>query len=458
VAFNFIPCDRDQSFLMPPSLRDWLPPDHLVWFVIDAVAQMELSAFRAKYRADGWGASAFAPDMMVALLLYAYCTGQRSSRKIEKLCETDVAFRIVTGNTKPDHATIARFRRNNLKELEGLFVQILRLCAEAGLVKVGVVALDGTKIAANAALAANRTHEGLEKEIAREVAKMLAEAESTDAEEDRRHGPRRGDEMPEELRTRDGRIARLRECKERLEREAAERAAEQQRKIDERAAKEAETGEKLRGRKPKEPDPEPPPEAKANVTDPETRIMKTADGYVQGINAQAAATEEQIIVAAEVTQDANDKRQMVPMMEKTAENLEAAGVEEKVGAALTDAGYYSAEAVAATSAAGVEVLCATTKDYKQRKALSDAPPPRGRIPDDLTPMERMDRKLVTKRGRALYRLRSQTIEPVFGQIKGVRGIDRFLLRGLDAASGEWKLACGTHNLLKLWRSGRAAWN
>jgi transposase len=323
VAYNFIPCDRDQSFLMPPSLRDWLPPDHLVWFVIDAVAQMDLSAFRGKYRADGWGASAFSPDMMVTLLLYAYCTGQRSSRKIETLCERDVAFRIVTGNTKPDHATIARFRRNNLKELEGLFVQILRLCAEAGLVKVGVVALDGTKVAGNAALSANRTHEGLEKEIAREAAKMLAEAESTDAEEDRRHGSKRGDEMPEELRTQKSRIERLRECKERLEREAAERAAEQQKKIDERAAKEAETGQMLRGRKPK---------------------------------------------------------------------------------------------------------------------------------------ERMDRKLLTKRARALYRLRSQTVEPVFGQIKNVRGIDRFLLRGLDGASGEWKLACGTHNLIKLWRSGRAKWN
>ena len=458
MAYNFIPCDRDQSFLMPPSLRDWLPDDHLAWFVLDAVAQMDLGAFRAKYRADGWGAAAFAPDMMVALLLYAYCTGQRSSRKIERLCETDVAFRVITGNRKPDHATIARFRRNNLKELEELFVQILRLCAEAGLVKVGVVAIDGTKIAANAALAANRTHEGLVKELEKEAAKMLAEAESTDAEEDRQHGSKRGDEMPEELRTQKSRLARLRECKERLEREAAERAAEQQRKIDERAAKEAEAGQKLRGRKPKEPDPEPPPKAKANVTDPESRIMKTRQGYVQGMNAQAATTKDQIIVAAEVTQEANDKRQMVPMVEKTAENLAAAGVEEKVGTALTDAGYYGEEAVKETTATGVDVLCATTKDWKQRKALRDAPPPRGRIPDNLTPMERMDRKLLTKRGRALYRLRSQTVEPVFGQIKGVRGIDRFLLRGIDGASGEWKLACGTHNLLKLWRSGRATWN
>jgi transposase len=458
VSYNFLPCDREQQYLMPPSLREWLPEDHLAWFILDAAGQMDLSAFEAKYRADGWGAAALPPSMMVPLLLYAYSTGVRSSRKIETRCETDVAFRVVAGNRKPDHATIARFRRNNLKELEGLFTQILRLCAEAGLVKVGVVALDGTKIAANAALAANRTHAGLVKEIEKEVGKMLAEAESVDAGEDRRYGKKRGDELPEDMRTQKTRLQRLRECKERLEREAEERAAEQQRKIDERAAKEAETGEKLRGRKPAEPDPRPDGDAKANVTDPESRIMKTRQGYVQGMNAQAAATREQIIVAAEVTQEANDKRQMVPMVEKAAENLDAAGVEEKVGTVLTDAGYYGEAAVEATTAKGVEVLSATTKDWKQRKALRDAPPPRGRPPADLTPMERMDRKLLTKRGRALYRLRSQTVEPVFGQIKAVRGIDRFLLRGLEGARGEWKLACGTHNLLKLWRSGRAAWN
>ena len=254
MAYNFIPVDREQSFLMPPSLRDWLPDDHLAWFVLDAVAQMDLSAFEAKYRADGWGAAAFPPSMMVPLLLYAYCTGQRSSRKIEKLCETDVAFRVVAGNRKPDHATIARFRRNNLKELEKLFAQILRLCAEAGLVKVGVVAVDGTKMKANAALAANRTHEAIEKEIGREVAKMLVEAEATDAEEDKRFGKKRGDELPEDMRVRKTRLERLRECTERRAREAEERAATQHKTIDdppaggERAAKEEATGKKLRGR------------------------------------------------------------------------------------------------------------------------------------------------------------------------------------------------------------------
>ena len=390
MARNFIPVDREQSYLVPPSLRDWLPEPHLAWFILDAVAQMDLSPFEAKYRADGWGAAAFPPSMMVPLLLYAYCMGVRSSppsmptkkvrtnvrRRIETLCETDVAFRVVAGNKKPDHATIARFRRNNLKELDGLFVEILRLCAEAGLVKVGAVAIDGTKIAANAALAANRTHEGLGKEIEREVAKMLAEAESVDADEDRRYGSKRGDELPEELRTRKSRIERLRECPEgsllrrsgpagkaRLEREAAGRAAEQERKIAERAAKELKTGEKLKGRKPKEPDPTPPPEAKANVTDPESRIMKTAKGYVQGLNAQAAVTADQIVVAAEVTQEANDTRQMVPMVEKTAENLSAVGIDRKVGAALADAGYWSeANVEALQERGGPEPFIATTKD------------------------------------------------------------------------------------------------
>jgi transposase len=459
VGPNFIPVDREQSYLMPPSLRDWLPEDHLAWFVLDAVAGMDLSAFEAKYRADGWGAAAFPPSMMVPLLLYAYSTGVRSSRKIEHACGTDVAFRVVAGNRKPDHATIARFRRNNLKELEGLFTQILRLCAEAGLVKVGVVAIDGTKIEANAALAANRTHEGLGKEIEREVAKMLAEAESVDAEEDARYGKKRGDELPEELRTQKSRIERLRECKARLEREAEERAAEQQRKIDERAVKERETGEKLRGRKPNEPDATVEPEAKANVTDPESRIMKTPAGYVQGYNAQAAVTEGQIVLAAEVTQEANDKKQLQPMIEKTAENIEAAGVDRKVGAALADAGYWSdANVEAVEGRGGPEPFVATTKDWKRRKALRERAPPRGRIPRGLSCRERMERKLATKRGRAAYKKRSQTVEPVFGQVKYARGIDRFLLRGLEGARAEWKLACGTHNLLKLWRSGRARWN
>ena len=435
-------------------MSDWLPEDHLAWFVLDACSQMDLSAFRAKYRADGWGAKAFSPDMMVSLLLYAYCMGERSSRKIERACETDVAFRVMAANTKPDHSTIARFRGKNLKQLEKLFTQILRLCAEAGLVKVGVVAIDGTKMEANAALAANKKYEGLEKEIEREVAKMLAEAESVDRAENKKYGKKRGDELPEDMRAQKTRIERLRECKERLEKDAQDRAAEQQKRIDERAAKEAATGVRLPGRKLKEPDPTPSKEARANPTDPESRILKNRKGYVQGYNAQAAVTEEQIIVAAEVTQEENDVGQLHSTITKTAENLKSAGVEEKVGTALADAGYWS-EANAEADDDGPDLLIATTKDRQQRKAARERPPPRGRIPTDISCRERMERKLMTKRGRATYKKRSQTVEPVFGQIKDARGCKRFNLRGVDGASGEWKLICGTHNLLKLWRSGRA---
>ncbi len=454
MAYNFIPCDRGQSFLMPPSISDWLPEDHLAWFVLDACSQMDLSAFRAKYRADGWGAKAFSPDMMVSLLLYAYCMGERSSRKIERACETDVAFRVMAANTRPDHSTIARFRSKNLKQLEKLFTQILRLCAEAGLVKVGVVTIDGTKMEANAALAANKKHEGLEKEIEREVAKMLSEAESVDCAENEKYGKKRGDELPEDMRVQKTRIERLRECKERLEKEAQDRAAEQQKKIDERAAKEAAMGVKLRGRKLKEPDPTPSKKARANPTDPESRILKTRKGYVQGFNAQAAVTEGQIILTAEVTQDENDVGQLHSTISKTAENLKSAGVEEEVGTALADAGYWS-EANAQAHDDGPDLLIATTKDWQQRKVARERPPPRGRIPKDISCRARMERKLMTKRGRATYKKRSQTVEPVFGQIKDARGCKRFNLRGLDGAAGEWKLICGTHNLLKLWRSGRA---
>lgn len=444
---NFIEVNRTQDYLLPPSLTEWLPEGHLAWFVLDAVDQMDLRPIYAKFREDGRGAAAFDPSMMVALLLYAYCLGERSSRRIERLCETDVAFRVITANHKPDHATIARFRRNHAKELEGLFVQILRLCREAGLVKMGVVALDGSKIKANAALDANRTHDGLEAEVSR----MLSEAENKDVEEDALYGDKRGDEVPKELRGKTSRLARLKECRARLEREAEEKAAAQAKKIAAREAEEAATGVKKRGRKPAPPDPTPEPEAKANVTDPESRIMKTRSGYVQGYNAQAAVTEEQIVVAAEVTQDANDVRQLAPMMTSIRETTLAAGIRDRADACLADAGYWSEENARPDGRVKTEFLIATMKDWKRRAALRELSPPVGRIPMTATLEERMERKLRTKRGRLLYRKRSQTVEPVFGQIKDARGIDRFLLRGRLGASLEWKLICGTHNLLKMWR-------
>jgi transposase len=338
MSYNFIECNREQPYLLPPSLRDWLPEGHLAWFVLDAIRSMDLWVFYGKYRIDGWGGSAYEPSMMVGLLLYAYCIGERSSRKIERLCEVDIAFRVITANNMPDHCTIARFRKDNKEALLELFGQVLRLCAEAGLVNVGVVSLDGTKVKGDASLAANRKLESIQEE----VKKMLEEAEAKDREEDDLFGPnRRGDELPEELRNQQSRLARLKECKERLEREQSEARTKQQGKIDEREAEEKVTGKKKRGRKPKRPEEAVDPEAKANVTDPDSRIMKTRAGFIQGYNAQVVVTEDQIILATEVTVEENDVHQLHPMLEKTRENLQAIGVEDKIKAVLGDAGYWS---------------------------------------------------------------------------------------------------------------------
>jgi transposase len=454
-GYNFIRPNRDQLFLLPPALQDWLPPDDLVYFLLDAVDQFDLTPFHAADRADGAGQAAFQPHMMVALLLYAYCQGVRSSRQIERLCQRDAAFRVVAGNLRPDHATVARFRQRPAAALKGPFTDILRLCKEAGLVKVGAVALDGTKMAAGAALEANRTYES----IRTEVETMLREAETKDVEEDRLYGPdQRGDELPEAVRDRGGRPERLRRCRERLEQEAAAAAAERAQELEERAAKEARTGQRLRGRKPKPVSEAPAAEAKANVTDPDSRIRKARRGYLQGSNAQAVATADPILVAADVTADENDVDPLHPMLAAAANELKAAGIEEAVKAALVDAGYCSEENLERADPEGPELFVATRKDWKQREQLRQAPPPRGRIPGDLSRRERMDRKLLTKRGRRLYRQRSQIIEPVFGQTKTCRGIDRFQRRGLANCQSEWKVICGAHNLLKLWRSGKARRN
>jgi transposase len=451
MAYNFLPCDRNQTYLLPLSLADWLPQDHLAWFVLDAVEQIDLKQFYKKYRSDGVGNSAFNPSIMVGLLIYSYCTGERSSRRIEKHCQTDVAYKVITANQLPDHSTISRFRKDNESHLKTLFLEILRLCADAGLVKLGKVSLDGTKIKADASLAANRTLKHLE----REIDKMLSEAAAKDAEEDKAFGPdKRGDEMPEELRNRDSRINRLKACKERLEHEKAQAHQAQQDKIDRRRAKEESTDKKPRGRKPKLPEDAGNKDAKANVTDPDSRIMKTRKGYVQGLNAQAVVTEQQVIVAEDVTQQENDKRQLHPMLEQTESNRKTVGIKEETGVALADAGYSSDDNFTKPPAGDVELLVATQKDYKQRKAIQEQPLPEGPIPDCLSPTELMERKLLTERGRQLYKLRGQTVEPVFGQIKDVRGFDRFMRRGIEACRSEWSLICATHNLLKLWRSGK----
>ena len=454
MGYNFLPCEREQLYLLPPALQDWLPEGDLTWFLLDAVAQMNLTAITRTYRADGWGQAAYEPAMMVALLLYAYCLGERSSRRIERLCQRDLAFRVITANQGPDHTTIARFRQTHETELATLFTQVLRLCAEAGLLKVGIVALDGTKIKANAALASNRTVET----ITAEVSRMLTEAQATDAAEDRQYGADlRGDELPEGLRDRQSRLARLQACQERLTQEAATATAQQQAKLETRQAEEAATGQKKRGRKPKAPEAAVDRDAKANVTDPDSRIMKTQTGYVQGYNAQAVVTEDQLIVAAEVTQEEHDLQQLHPMLERVQANLTAIAYPQTVGTALADAGYCSEANLLTADPAGPELLIATNKDWKQRKALREQPPPRGRAPKGLTARDRMERALLTTRGRRLYTKRGQTVEPVFGQIKSARGCDGFMRRGKAACDSEWKLLCATHNLLKLWRHGKAGW-
>ena len=457
MARNYTTCDRDQEFLLPPSMRDWLPEGHLAWFVIDAVEQMDLSPFHAAHRPDGRGQKAHNPSAMLAVLLYGYCQGQRSSRQLEVLCQENVAYRVLAADSAPDHCAFARFRQRHEAALKGLFLEVLRLCAEAGLVKFGRVALDGTKMKANASLDANRTAEGIEKEIAG----ILAEAAAKDAEEDSLFGESsRGDELPADVRRREDRLRRLAEGKARLDAEKEEARRKQEEKVARREAEEAASGRKKPGRRPKTPEKaaEEKEGAKANPTDPDSRIVKTRQGCAQGYNAQAAVDEGQIVVAADLTQDENDRRQLHPMVGQAVENAEAVGAEGKVRSATADAGYCSEANFEDAPPDGPELFVSTANDRKRRKSAAEEPPPRGRIPKGLSETERMARKLRTKRGAAIYKERSQTVEPVFGQINSARGLARFSWHGLAACESEWAVICATHNLLKLFRSGKAAWN
>ena len=452
MAYNFKRVDRDTPYLMPPSLREWLPEDHLAWFITDAVRAMDLSSFYAKYRADGWGGAAYEPESMVGLLLYAYCVGERSSRKIEDACTVDVAYRVLTSNSIPDYSTICRFRAKHEEELKGLFREVLRMCRQAGLGKAGNVSLDGTKVKASAAKSANRKYDHLKDEVDR----IFEEAKQKDAEEDELYGKdRRGNEMPEHLNTREKRQRWIRETMEKMKQEAREKARKYAERIARREAEEAAAGRKKTGRKPTKPASEPDGDAKINTTDPDSRLMKTREGFVQGYNAQVATAEDQIILAQEVTQATGDVGLLHPMLNKAQEELAATGSEERIKNALADAGYWSEENARKKSPDGPELFIATSKDSKQRKAMREAPPPRGRMPKDMTLRDRMERKLLTKKGRAIYKLRSQTVEPVFGQIKVGRRCDRFMRRGLSAVRSEWSLMCTTHNLLKLYRSRKA---
>ena len=444
---------------MPPSLREWLPEHHLAWFVLDAVGEFELEPFYAAYRRDGWGAAAHDPAMMVALLVYAYAIGERSSRAIERHCREDVAFRVITANQAPDHATIARFRVRHEAALGDLFGQVLSLCADAGLVSVGVVALDGSKFAASASDRAVRSYDQIAAEI-------LEEAGRIDAAEDELHGPARGDELPEHLAKREGRRAWLREAKQRLDRERAERAEPVARERAERlrvcrrrlvedwraerfANREYEAhwergvlerGRQQMGSGPRPHTPPPRPEGQLNTTDPDARRMKLGRTFIPAYNAQAVTTEQQIVIAAELTTEGVDFEQLEPMITTAARELESAGVKDTPGVVLADAGYWSNGHIDSLRERGMVPIVApdTTRDKPRKTRLGG-------------PYDFMRRVIASETGGGLYSHRQWMVEPVFAQIKTNRRIDRFKRRGLAAARSEWRLITATHNLLKLHR-------
>ena len=444
MAYNFLRGDRDQPFLLPPDLRDWLPADHLAWFVLDVVDQLDLGPFLRAYRADGHGHPAYHPKTLLGVLLYAYATGVRSSRQIQRRCTEDLAFRVLAGNSTPDHVTIARFRVRHQQALAGFLVESLRLCAAAGLVRLGLVALDGTKVAANAASRANRTMTKLREE----VAEILREAAEVDQAEDREHGPARGDELPAELASPTGRLARLQRAKALLEAEAAERQRRYEQRVAELAAAARARGQQPRAKiKPRRRDEAPDPKAVANTTDPDSRFVRGSGRTLQGYNAQAVATVDQVVVAAELTQQANDVQQLAPMLGATTATLAAAGILQRPERLAAGSGYWSIANLTLIPDAP-ELLIPPARHGRHGKPRKDGRPSESRS-DGLRAAMRA--RLDSAQGKAGYALRSQTIEPVFGQIKTVQGAQRFMRRGLAACQAEWKLLCGTHNLLKLWR-------
>ncbi|MGH2957615.1 MAG: transposase [Solirubrobacterales bacterium] len=456
---NFLTCDRDQPLLLPPDLRDWLPEDHLAWFVIEAVEELDLEPFYASYRADGHGAAAHEPKMMVGLLAYAYAVGERSSRGIERRCREDIAFRVICANQVPDHATTARFRARHQEALADLFGQVLGLCADAGLVEVGVLAVDGTKLQASASNHATRSYEQIASEI-------LAEAGRIDAAEDEIHGEARGDELPEQLTTRHGRKAWLREAKERLERERAAKEEpvprERSKRLElcrrrlvedwetEHRANRAYEAYRARGvmsdgrrfgGPPKPHTPSAKPEGKLNLTDPDSKNMKAYRGYVQGYNAQTVTTERQIIVAAEIAPDGLDFAQLDPMISAAERELAEAGVTERPEVVLADAGYWSNDHIDSLRERGMAPIVAPDADRSKG-------PRKTRLGG---PYDFMRGVLQTAKGKELYSRRQVMVEPVFADIKQNRRAGRFKRRGRAAVRSEWRLIAATHNLLKLHR-------
>jgi transposase len=448
--------DMNQQLLLPPDLRQWLRADHLALYVSDVVESLDLSGILNVYEeGDGRGRPPYHPVLMVKLLIYGYCTGKMSSRKIEQATYDDVAFRVLSCNQQPDHDSIAEFRKRHLPELAKLFVQVLELCQRAGLVKLGHVAIDGTKIKANASKWQSMSYARLteaEQELAAEVERLLAEAQGIDEEEDELYGKgKRGDELPEELRQRESRLARIRELKADMEQEARQAAEEKaeatKQRNKEQAEKEQESGKKHHGPWAKVIDPDqvvPPPKTKRNFTDPDSRIMKdqATKTFQQAYNIQIGVdAQAQIIVAAKVVQAGVDQEQLVPLLLEVEINL--GRMPERASA---DAGYYSKAALTHEAVRAVDLHVPPNQRKPVNGGCAET------LPEDATVQERMWHKLRSKAGREVFSKRKVIVEPVFAQVKHVRGFRQFLLRGLAQVEAEWLLVCMTHNLLKMFRA------
>ncbi len=426
MAKTYRPYVPEQDLLLPPSLRDWLPEGHLAFFVSDLIDQLDLSAITTVYEDEERGYPPYHPVMLTKVLVYAYCVGVFSSRKIQRRMVEDVGFRVLAAGNEPDFRTIADFRKTHLTALRGFFEQVLRLARELGAPRVGRVALDGSKVKANAskhkAMSYKRMGEK-QRDLRAEVKQLLAQADAADVAEDAEYGPdRHGDDLPAELQRRESRLKRIREAKRVLEARAKDEAAA--------AGEPAEAAT-------------PDPKAQYNFTDPESRIMKGPDGFVQAYNVQVAVDDLQLIVGQAVTQETNDKKQLVPMITTIAQQSGDTPTQ-----LLADAGYCSDPNLTAIADTTIDAYISTRK---QKHGERPGPCPHGPLPKTATRVDRMSRKLHTKAGAAVYAARKAIVEPVIGQIKQARGFRQFLLRGLEKVQGEWSLVCTTHNILKLYR-------
>ena len=444
---NFRPIDRQTGFLLPPSVDEWLPEKHLARFVVEVIDGLDLRVMRGSYR--GSGSASYPPSLLLGILVYGYATGVFSSRKLERASYDSVAFRFIAANQHPDHDTIAAFRRRFLQEIEGLFVQVLQVAREMGVLKMGTMALDGTKIHANASRhsALSYEHAGkIEAQLKAEVAELLAKAEAAD-----RSDLPDGLSIPDELARREERLAKLAEARAKIEARAQERfereQAEHRAKLAARDAKAAATGRKPRGKPPQPPVEGPLPTDQINLTDEQSRIMPVAGGgFEQCYNAQAVvAAGSLLVVATDVVQAPNDKRQLAPMLDRLAALPEDLGQPETL---LADTGYFSAANVQACGVAGIAPLIALGREGHHPslgERFAEAPS----APNDPTPVEAMVHRLKTLEGKKLYAQRKHTPEPVFGIIKSVLGFRQFLLRGLDHVRGEWNLVTMAWNLKRM---------